>query len=350
MSAVIEQHDRQKFLGGSDVAAVFGLSKWKTPFDLWKDKTTPRSDQPEELDEAQEEFFRDRKDQEPVIAGKLKRKYGIEVTKLSLDNRQNRYRDPEHDFMAAEIDFEFLMSPAVRKTFKDRPEFASIADGTLLNGEIKTSTPWLMSEWGEQGSEEVPTHYAAQVMHGLGVTNRPATLLVCAFDWSTLLPFPIMRDDETLKVMRADCVRFWTEHVLKNVPPPPIKLEDVQKMYAKFKGKPVVLSEDGLKALRRIEELRIEQKVAESEEKRQMWTLAQDIAAGWGVAVVNDDKGRPVLAATENALLMHTGRQVGSWNRQRGASLDQKRLKIDSPELVAKYTKEHHYRVLRFKS
>lgn len=35
-------HDRSKFLGGSDIAAVLGISPWKSPVDLWRDKTTPR--------------------------------------------------------------------------------------------------------------------------------------------------------------------------------------------------------------------------------------------------------------------------------------------------------------------
>lgn len=30
---------RQKGIGGSDAAVVLGLSKWKTPFELWLEKT-----------------------------------------------------------------------------------------------------------------------------------------------------------------------------------------------------------------------------------------------------------------------------------------------------------------------
>ena len=31
---------RKTGIGGSDVAAVLGLSKWKTPYQLWVDKTS----------------------------------------------------------------------------------------------------------------------------------------------------------------------------------------------------------------------------------------------------------------------------------------------------------------------
>ena len=30
--------DRTKFIGGSDVAAILGVSKWKTPFQLYQEK------------------------------------------------------------------------------------------------------------------------------------------------------------------------------------------------------------------------------------------------------------------------------------------------------------------------
>jgi predicted phage-related endonuclease len=48
--------DRSKFLGGSDVAAIFGVSPWKTPYDLFLDKTTPRSGE-EDLNEERRKFF-----------------------------------------------------------------------------------------------------------------------------------------------------------------------------------------------------------------------------------------------------------------------------------------------------
>ena len=34
-----EVFDRSKIIGGSDIAAVMGLSRWKTPLSLWAEKT-----------------------------------------------------------------------------------------------------------------------------------------------------------------------------------------------------------------------------------------------------------------------------------------------------------------------
>lgn len=340
--------DRQKFLGGSDVAAIFKVSPWKTPFDLFVDKTTPRSDE-EDQNEDRRKFFARRKRQEPVIAEMLADEYGIEVSRLSMDDNPNRYLDAEHPFLAAEIDFEFTMTPTVRNHFPDRADFAAIADGTLLNGEIKTVHPFKATEWGEHGSEEVPIHYAAQVMHGLGVTRRPAAIVAALFGLDTLMAFPILRDEETIAAMRKAAIAFWNDHILAGIPPEAINTDDVASMYAGFSGKPVDLSTEAHDALLAIDALRerkaqLERDVAEAE-----WRVAQSVAFNWGVMVSQDKKGTPLLEAPDNAALLYQGKQVGSWNRQRGAYLDQKRLKRERPEVIAAYTLEHQYRVFRLK-
>lgn len=33
------EHDRRRYIGGSDVAAVLGISPWRTPLQLWEAKT-----------------------------------------------------------------------------------------------------------------------------------------------------------------------------------------------------------------------------------------------------------------------------------------------------------------------
>jgi len=345
-------HDRQKFLGGSDVAAIFGVSPWKTPYDLWADKIRPRVDEPQ-LDPKREKFFKRRKRQEPVIAEMLADEYGIVVTRLSLDEDPNRYRDAEFPFMAAEIDFEFLMSPAVREAFPGRPEFGAIPDGTLLNGEIKTVHPFKASEWGEEGTEEVPVHYAAQVMHGLGVTRKPAALVAALFGLDLLVCFPVMADPETIAAMRAKSVHFWNYHVMQRIPPDPVNVADVTSMYSKFSGRSVELSPEAYKALKGIAELREQAKQMKLDLYDCEWAIARCVAINWGVDVVDrsEKKNEVKLDVTspENARLMYGEHQVGSWNRQRGTYLDQRRLAIEKPEIIAGYTLEHFYRAIRVK-
>lgn len=340
--------DRQKFLGGSDVAAIFKVSPWKTPYDLFMDKTTPRSDDAD-LDASRRKFFARRKRQEPVIAEMLADEYGIVVERLSLDADPNRYLDQDHPFLAAEIDFEFRMSEAVRAHFPERADFAAIPDGTLLNGEIKTVHPFKASEWGEQGSEEVPIHYAAQVMHGLGVTRRPAAIVAALFGLDILLCFPVMRDEETIAAMRKAAISFWHDHILANVPPEAVNTDDVVRMYSGYCGKPVDLSTEAHDALLAIEALREREAQLKRDMQEAQWRVAQSVAFNWGVMVAPDKKNAPALDAPDDAALLFHGRPVGTWNRQRGVYLDQKRLKQDKPEVIAAYSVEHQYRVFRLK-
>ena len=54
MSKSISQIDwlkeRQKGIGGSDVAAILGMSPWRTPYQVWEEKTTPIDETAEEDD------------------------------------------------------------------------------------------------------------------------------------------------------------------------------------------------------------------------------------------------------------------------------------------------------------
>lgn len=336
--------DRRTYLGGSDAAAVFGVAYRDTPVDLFFKKVSTEPEPALSAEKAR--FFKRRKQQEPFIAAMLREEYGMEVTRLSLDEHPNRYIDQEYDFLAAEIDFEFLMSESVRERFPDRPEFCAIPNGTLLNGEIKTVHPLMAGEWGEQGSEEVPIYYAAQVMHGLGVTRRPAAIVAALFGLDNLLCFPVMYDAEIIEPMRAECVRFWREHVEKRVPPEMRSIEDFTRLYGRTQGRPLEITDDVLFLIEQVESARRVARDAEARKDEAMLGIASYVAAQWGAPLVNED-GKIDFASTDNALLMYQGVPRYVLARTRGAFLDQKRLAEKHPEITEQFKTEYHYRRLR---
>jgi len=337
--------DRSTYIGGGAIAAIIGISPWATPLDQYMKMI--QGEEPISPEKAK--FFRNRKDQEPIIAKRLEREYGVVVTKLSLDEHPNRYQDAEYSFMAAEIDFEFEMSEAVRQNFPGRPDFAAIPDGTLCNGEIKTVHPFAASNWGEQGSEDLPIEYAAQCMWGLGITHRPACLVGALFGIDALVCFPVMADQETIAGMRAKAVTFWTENVLKEIPPDPINVDDVVKLYAGFKGKPVQLSDEAYEALRSLDVLRKTIAAHENDKGELEWRIARCVAMQWGSELISTDKGKPILSAAENAILLYSGTQAGTWNRQSRAGIDVPRLRAEQPKIAEAYATESQFRVIRLK-
>lgn len=342
-------YDRRRFIGGGDAAAIVGVSPWMTPLDLFYKKI---SDAPESLDEKKAKFFRNRKDMEPIIARRLEREYGVVVTTLSLDETPNRYRDQEYDFMAAEIDFEFRMTPLVRAMFPDRHDFAAIPDGTLCNGELKTVHPLAAAKWGDAGSEDLPIEYAAQGEWGLGVTRRPACLVAALFGLDDLLCFPVMADQATIAGMRAKAVRFWTEHVLTGIPPDPINVADVLKLYAGFRGRPVDLSDDAYEALRSLDVVRKTITTYEADKAELEWRIARCVAFQWNAELqsTSSKPAKPMIGAEENAILMYDGGAAGSWNRQSRRGLDLDRLRAEEPDIAAAYATESQFRVFRLKS
>jgi putative phage-type endonuclease len=189
MNAVAEvQHDRQKFIGGSDVAAILGISPWKSSVDLWLDKITPP------VDKGQNAHAKRRGNRlEPYIRDMITEEFGIEIVRFN-----ERYIDSTLPFLAAEID-------------------AETSDGE--NIEIKTVHPFKAKEWGEQGTDMLPIHYVAQAQHGLGITGRKVCR-VFALIGDELKPYVVERDEETIEAMRARCADFWNSFVLPKVQPP----------------------------------------------------------------------------------------------------------------------------------
>lgn len=320
LKRMVGEPDRKRYIGGSDVAAILGLDPYgKTPYTTYLAKI---GEAPAEMDADKRRFLERRKRWEGPIVEMLREEFGGEIVATN-----NRYIDAEHDFMAAEIDFEW----------RD-------ADGSAQNGEIKTVSPRAFGErygWGEEGSDEVPIHYAAQVMHGLGVTGRKVCVVAAMIGLDSMIFYRIERDDDLIADIRGKLTKFWTQHVVPRRPPEPIVIEDQIKMMLRQKGRPVQLTDEQLSMLKRIREIGQSISRLEEEDKEVKFQLLDTIRRAWDAPSVEE-------LPEDNALLMRGEVVVSKYAHTRGASLDQKKLKLDNPDLVRKYTREYHYRKLTF--
>ena len=173
--------------------------------------------------------------------------------------------------------------------------------------------------------------------------------MVALFGLDTLMAFPVMADQETIGLMRAECVKFWNEHVLKRVPPDPVNLDDIRRLYTWKGSRPCYLTQPAYEALVKLQQARDMIKTLEGDKAQLELQLAQHIANAWGKPLINQDGKLEVEADDKKAILYMNDAEVGSWNRQRGTYLDQKRLAEQKPDVIREYTKEHHYRVFRLK-
>lgn len=332
--------DRRTYLGSSDAAAVMGLGATydgiqQTPYTVWFKKT---AEEREEMDPDKRRFLDRRKRWEGPIREMLSEEFDAEIVTFN-----QRYTDQQHPFMAAEIDF----------------EWRDPSDGSIQNGEIKTVHPMAFGErqgWGDPGTSDVPVQYAAQVMFGLMVTGRQRAVLAALVGLDNILFYPIERNEETIAVMRAECLRFWNEHVTTKIPPSPQTVFDLKQFMNRARGRPVQLDLAHKDKLLRLETVRDQLSTLSDEDEQLVFELGDFVCKEWNspnpyVPPVIAKKAKQKTIAPdvlENAGLYFDGIRIGSWNKQRGAYLDQKRLKIEKPEISREFTKEHIFRVLRF--
>ena len=215
--------DRTRFIGGSDVAAILGVSPWKSPFRLYQEKTGAYV---EEITLAKQRIFDRGHRWEPVVVEMLIDELQDRGHDVQIIARNARYLDRDFPYLACELDLELRI------------------DGEEHNAEIKTVHPFAAKDWGEQDTDEIPIYYAAQVMHGLMVKPRKRAIVAALIGVDDLRLHQIARDDETIAAIRAKEVEFW-RRVQDRDAPEPTTADDVKWLYARDGGE-VMEADDAL--------------------------------------------------------------------------------------------------------
>lgn len=317
------QHpDRSKFLGGSDAAAVMGLSPWATPVELWQQKTHRAP--PEVIDPIRQRMFDRGHKLEPFIRDMVVTKLqdmGLQVEVIAINKR---YQDAEHPFLACEIDFELRLTGQI----EIGGEVYEL-DGEHINGDAKSVSGFARKKWGETDSEDVPIEYAAQFMHGLGITGRGKCLVAALRSFDDVDIFWTLRDDETIAAMREKAVRFWVDHVLGDTPPDPIDFSDIKLLFPMDNGQAVEATPEIAEKVAQLADIKARIKNFQEAEEALTFEIADFISP--------------------NALLMYEGKEIASWKGQGHSSFRSKDFKEAHPALAAEFTKLQTVRVLRLK-
>lgn len=299
--------DRAHFLGGSDAAAVLGLSAYRTPLELWRQKTGRA--EPPRPDPVRERMFARGRKLEPYIRDMVIDKLCALGHRVELLASNRRYSDAEHPFLSAEIDFELRL------------------DGEHVNADAKSVVGFARRKWGDEDSEDVPIEYAAQFMHGLMVTGRRRCLVGALKSFDDVELYWTLRDEATVAAMRGKLVRFWLEHVVPDVPPDPLDYDDVSALYPLDNGAAVEASAEVAAQVLVLQGVRAQlADLARSEA-----LLKTSIAA----------------AMSPHARLVFEGRDIATWKAQQSVRLDQGALKAAHPELVERFMCASTVRVLR---
>lgn len=185
------KEERRKGIGGSDAAAILGLSPWKSAMDVWLDKMGMA----EESADPNRQFLLDLgNDLEPVIAKLYERE-----TKRSLYTpMMQRIVHPTEKFLAGTPD--------------------RLVKGELRGVELKSENQF-MDEFGDPGTDEVPYHYLIQCAHYMAVTRFPVWDVALLHGGAAFSIYTIERDLGLERDMIDQLRAWWDEHIIGQKPP-----------------------------------------------------------------------------------------------------------------------------------
>lgn len=236
MLTEIQRKQRKLGIGGSDAAAIMGLSKWKTPLDVYLDKTT------DSIEETTNSMHFGNK-LEPIIAEEYQRVTG---KKLKTDN--DMIIHPEYEFLIANVD--------------------GLIIGEKTGFEAKTASAFNAKEWGESGSDDIPTQYIIQCAHYAMVADLEKIDVAVLLGGQDFRIYTINRNEKLEQAIMKKEKDFWNDNVLPKIPPKPSTINDINKIYNSVTSGQSVIAEE--KTIQMLDYLnKIKQKKKELEEQEE---------------------------------------------------------------------------------
>ncbi|MGB9067289.1 MAG: YqaJ viral recombinase family protein [Candidatus Acidiferrales bacterium] len=300
---------RRHFLGGSDIAAMLGIAPptWSrnSPVSLYFSKTEPPQPEKDGL-----KVKRRGHRWEAVVGEMLVESLEESGHKVEIVATNKRYIDPDFDYFACEIDYEVRLD----------------GESDITNVELKTVHPLRIGDWGEEGTDESPVWYTAQAMWGLGITRRRRCLVAPLFGADEIRTYSVAAAEDVITDIRETGRKFWTEHVLARVPPPPGGLVDLAKLFPKDIGTTIDVT-DNMEFVDAVAELRAAD--ADFDSAKLRWDSAEEIVK---------------RIMSEAAVANIGGKKACSWKTQVDRRVDVTRLKLERPEIYAEFLRENHIR------
>nr|DAN10300.1 MAG TPA: Exonuclease [Caudoviricetes sp.] len=279
---------RKLGLGGSDMAAVLGLSPWRSPIDVWLDKTS------DTVEEKESEPMYWGNVLEEVVAQEFAKRSGYKVRNNNFTLQSDKY-----PYLLANIDREIV--------------------GLDAGLECKTANAFKANEWD---GDNVPDAYYIQCQHYMAVTGKSSWWIACLVGGNTFHYKEIKRNEEVIAAIIDTGAAFWELVESKTMPAPDDTKQcenALKKLYQKSNGQSVELPANYGNMI--IDYLEIKNQLSELETKKR------------GIENVMKD----FLKDNEKATY---GEHFVSWKSTKPReTFDAKAFKDDYPELHKKYIK-----------
>lgn len=179
---------REKRIGGSDIGAILGVNKYKSIIDVYIDKTEGSNF------EGNESTFWGHMHESTImkVFAQKHREFNVYQAPYSVvDN-----------FLIANLD----------AVLKDK----NTGEHGVL--EIKTTNAFNYKDWE---GDVIPQYYYAQVQHYLMLTGYKFAYIAVLIGGNKYKDFKIERSEEDIALIKEKVTEFYTENLLKQIPPMP---------------------------------------------------------------------------------------------------------------------------------
>jgi putative phage-type endonuclease len=279
-----EYEFHQKHLGGSDIGVLLGLNKYKTPYQLWQEKTgkTERS--------VENPYMKRGRMLEPIVAQFYEEETG---KKLKVDGNL--------------------------RTHLKYPQLGGLIDRVIDMGkpgvwEGKTASSWAIKAWNER----IPMNYYVQLIHYLLITGwEYGEMSVLNVDKWILDNMPFEPDPKIFEMIINEGCGWWDKYVIKDMPPP-MEAPDY-KLISPVHGKKVQIFVGNIGLPEKISQYKERIKTLETE----MEGLENQLKENIGDADV----------------LVQDERVLATWKETETKRFDAERFKNDNPDIYGAYVK-----------
>lgn len=186
---------RRRGIGGSDAAAILGISPWRTARDLYYDKlNVVKADMDENWVALEMGHLL-----EDLVARIFAKKTGLHIFQ-----RKVMFQHPLYPWMLADLDY-----------------LVELPDGSNAILEIKTTNYNAREIWWYNGEEIVPVYYESQGRHYMSVMNLDRVYFCCLYgnNEDEVIIRHLDRDYAYESELIALEDAFWNDHVQKHQPP-----------------------------------------------------------------------------------------------------------------------------------
>jgi putative phage-type endonuclease len=261
-----QKKDRFKGIGGSDMPIILGLSRYKTPYQLYLEKKGILATD-DEMSPVQ--YWGNRLEEVIRDEFSIRNKVTIETPDTLIH--------PILDFMRANIDGYIV-------------EWDSIL-------EVKCSSQFMANEWGEDGSDAIPMAYLVQVAHYCSVTNAKHAYIAVLIGGNDYRQYKYIRDLEIEKMIIDAGSAFW-DAIQNDSPPPAVNQMDLRLMYPRHnQGKQINLSGDVYTHFTKLTEVKAKMKELQEIEEESRFKIMEHMKDG--ETLINQE-GRPLCTWKAN--------------------------------------------------